>query len=405
MADNQTLSDVFLSFVSDKDTLEVTKTLALSRYGLKVDARQGNIKSAIAYLKFNHSPRLLLVDITGSEFPLSDMKALAEVCEPGLQVLAVGDRNDVGIFRDLVGLGVKDYIAKPLAVSLLIHSIEILMGATAAHKKADSGFAYAGKLISFLGARGGVGSSTLAANFSWVLAHGHYKRVCLLDLDFHYGVLSQIFNQDPTTSFSELLSLPDRLDEAILMKSVQKVSDYLVTLSSQVPVDEDFTYPSAALEACMPLLLNQFHYTVLDLPRYDHKNHYPILSRSNVIVLSLDFTLLCVREVANLLRVFKSTQEVQIVIVANRQGEYKKGELDKAMFEDSIGQEIDLIIPFDAIKPLQILNEGALVASERGVLSDGIYKLTKIITGKEAQISPHKTSLLGGLFGGGKTVD
>jgi hypothetical protein len=75
------------------------------------------------------------------------------------------------------------------------------------------------------------------------------------------------------------------------------------------------------------------------------------------------------------------------------------------MFEDSIGQEIDLIIPFDAIKPLQILNEGALVASERGVLSDGIYKLTKIITGKEAQISPHKTSLLGGLFGGGKTVD
>ncbi len=74
------------------------------------------------------------------------------------------------------------------------------------------------------------------------------------------------------------------------------------------------------------------------------------------------------------------------------------------MFEESIQQEIDLMIPFDGVKPLETLNEGVLLASEKGVLSEGIYNLAKIITGKEAQSTPNKGSLLGGLFGGSKSV-
>ena len=70
------------------------------------------------------------------------------------------------------------------------------------------------------------------------------------------------------------------------------------------------------------------------------------------------------------------------------------------MFENSIQQEVDLIIPFDPVKPLQTLNEGIPAASEKGIFSDGIYNLVSLITGKEAQHSPNKGSLLSGLFGG-----
>ncbi len=403
MNENQQQSDIFLAFVSDKETMEVVRSLALSRYGLKIDVHQGNIKSATSYLQFNHSPRILLVDITGSEVPLSDMKALADVSEPGLQVIAIGERNDVGIFRDLVELGVKDYIAKPLNVTLLIHSLELLMGVAGSSKKVESGFSYAGKLVTFLGARGGVGSSTLAANCSWAMAHGHYKRVCLADLDFYHGIMNQVFNLGASSSLKEVLQSPERIDETLLMRSVLKVSEYLSTLSAPMPIDEDFPFPTDAIHACLPLLQNQFHYTILDMPRYNHRLHYPIMDKSNIIVLSLDFTLLSVRESVSLLRVLKTTQDVQIIVVANKAGEYKKGELDRKMFEESIGQEVDLVIGFDSTKPLQTLNEGTPVASERGLLSDGIYGITSLITGKEAQSSPQGgSSFLSGLFGGGK---
>lgn len=400
MSDKQQQSDTLLAFVNDKATFEVVTALALSRYGLSVDAHQANIKGAISYLKLNRSPRILLVDITGSDFPITDMKSLADVCEPGVQVIAIGDRNDVGVFRDLVDMGVKDYIAKPLNVGLLMRSIETLVGNTTQAKKSESGFSHAGKLISFIGARGGVGSSMLAANTAWALAHGYYKRVCMIDLDFQHGILSQVFNMDSPSAFRELLQSPERVDEAILTRSVVKVSEYLSTLSSPVPVDMDFPFPAQGMESLTPLLLSHYHYTMIDIPRYNHKNHYPILSKSNVVVLSFDFTLLSVRDVVSLLRILKESQDTRVLLVCNKLGEFKKGELEKKMFENSIQREVDLIIPFDPVKPLQTLNEGIPVASEKGIFSEGIYNLVSLITGKEAQHSPNKGSLLSGLFGG-----
>lgn len=404
MADTQIRSDAFLAFVSDKDTVELVKSLALSRYGLKVEVQQGNIKTATSYLQANSSPRVLLIDITGSEFPLTDMKALAEVCEPGVQVIAIGERNDVGIFRDLVELGVKDYIAKPLNITLLIRSIETLMSGPGAAKKSQGGFNTAGKLVSFLGSHGGVGSSTLAANCSWALAHLHHKRVCMMDLDFHYGIMNQIFNIEPSSGLRDILVSPDRIDEEVLMRSVIKVSEYLSTLSAPMAIDERFEFPTKAIESCVAIPLELCHYTVLDLPLYDHAAHYPLLAQSNVIVLTLDFTLISVKDAVSLLRVLKTTQDVQIIVVANKQGEYKKGELDRKMFEESIGQEIDVVIPFDALKPLQNLNEGIPVASEKGILSDGICDITTLITGKQAAKTPQGSSFLSGFFGGNKTV-
>jgi pilus assembly protein CpaE len=402
MTDNQLRSDIFLAFVNDKETAEVVRSLALSRYGLKIDVHQATIKAAISYLQLHNSPRILLIDITGSDFPVSDMKAIADVCEPGVQVIAIGETNDVGLFRDLVSLGVKDYIAKPLNLRLLVQSIENLIGGASTSKRTDAKFSYAGKLVSFLGARGGVGSSTIAANTAWALAHGHYKRVCLADLDFSSGIMNQIFNLDVSSNLKDLLKMPDRVDEEILMRSVVKASDYLSTLSAPQPIDEDFPFPTEAINACLPMLMHHFHYTVLDFPRYHHRTHYPLLVQSGVIVLTFEFSLICVREVVSLLRLLKSTQDVQLILVGNQTGQYKKGELDRKIFEESIGQAVDLVIPFDTTKALQTLNEGKPAASERGALSDGIYALTSLITGKEAQSSPSSGSFLSGLFGGGK---
>lgn len=404
MVEKQLRSDMFLAFVSDKDTADLVKSLSLSRYGLKIEVQQANIKAAISHLQHNSSPKVLLVDITGSEFPITDMKALADVCEPGVIVIAIGERNDVGVFRDLVKLGVKDYIAKPLNSTLLTQSIEAQMLGAISSSKLQDGFNYAGKLISFVGAKGGVGSSTIAANCSWALAHGHYKRVCLMDLDFHHGGINQFFNMDANSGLRDLLSQPERIDESAMLRSATKVSDYLSTLTAPLNIDEIYDFPTEAINSFLSIPLNQCHYTILDFPRYSHKEHFRLISMSNIIVICFDLTLLSIRETVSLLRVLRTSQDMQIILVANKQGEFKKGELDQKMFEESIRHDLDLVIPFDSSLALPSLNEGVPVASEKGPLSDGIYKLASIITGKQAKNANQNGSFLGNLFGGGKTV-
>ena len=81
--------------------------------------QKGGIQEATRLLGEQRSPRLLVVDLTGIELALSAVNELAEVCEPGVTVIAIGDRNDVGLFRDLINNGVSDYLVKPIAPALL----------------------------------------------------------------------------------------------------------------------------------------------------------------------------------------------------------------------------------------------------------------------------------------------
>src|SRR5258708_39985623 len=93
----------FIAFVSDRATEQVLKSFVLEQAMPHVHIVIGGIDDAIAYLsKIERSPLFLLVDLHGSAMPLSDLGRLADVCEPSVQVVALGDRNDVGLFRSLL---------------------------------------------------------------------------------------------------------------------------------------------------------------------------------------------------------------------------------------------------------------------------------------------------------------
>jgi pilus assembly protein CpaE len=80
---------------------------------------RGGLRSAVQSLAISSSPNILMVDLSESGDPLSDIGALAEVCEPGTVVLAIGQINDVRLYRDLLNNGIHDYILKPLQPHVL----------------------------------------------------------------------------------------------------------------------------------------------------------------------------------------------------------------------------------------------------------------------------------------------
>jgi len=139
----------FLAFVTDEDSNAVVDQVVGELMLPHASIRKGDVKEATRYLGENRSPRLLLIDLSGAELPLSEINALADVCEPGVTVIALGDRNDCGLFRDLLAHGVADYLVKPITPDLLQKAIMTATDQNAPVK----GQAKLGKLIAVAGAR------------------------------------------------------------------------------------------------------------------------------------------------------------------------------------------------------------------------------------------------------------
>ncbi|MDQ2105958.1 hypothetical protein, partial [Azospirillum isscasi] len=106
-----------LAYVADAASAALLNRTAPSL--LPCEVRTGDIRSAARDLERQRSPDLLLVDLSGVADPLAAMEALAGVCDPSVRVIAVGDSNDIGLYRNLRRIGVTDYLFKPLSRDLL----------------------------------------------------------------------------------------------------------------------------------------------------------------------------------------------------------------------------------------------------------------------------------------------
>src|SRR3954467_11637551 len=107
------LRDPFSAFVTDEETAEMLRPIAVEHGWAPEKVNKGGLRNAVQTLSVSASPAILFVDLSESGDPLNDINALAEVCEPGTVVIAAGQVNDVRLYRDLVASGLQDYLLKP----------------------------------------------------------------------------------------------------------------------------------------------------------------------------------------------------------------------------------------------------------------------------------------------------
>src|SRR5688500_5241957 len=107
--------DAFAAFICDEAALDVLRPVTVEMGWQPEKCNKGGLRNAIQSLSITASPNILLVDLSESGDPLNDINALAEVCEPGTVVIAVGQVNDVRLYRDLLASGIHDYLLKPLS--------------------------------------------------------------------------------------------------------------------------------------------------------------------------------------------------------------------------------------------------------------------------------------------------
>ena len=316
-----------IAFVRDGDTDTALQDLMAQQQAGPLHVARGTVRDAIKFLeKQQRAPRLLIVDVSGDELPLSEVDALAEACEPTVSVVVLGERQDVGLFRELIRLGVADYLVKPILPDLIAPHI------SGTDPKLRSQPHRTGKVVAVAGARGGIGTTTVATAVAWTLANRENRRCALVDLNPYGGTLSVQLNTE-SGGLVEALENADHLDALFLERTLVQQGPRLFTLTAELPFDQDAAMDDKAVEALIQTLERQFHYVVLDVPRMPGSLYAYVLRRAGVRVLISDRTVPAMRDLTRMLGLIDNTSG-RSILVLNDQRPNSEGLADRKMIEE-----------------------------------------------------------------------
>jgi pilus assembly protein CpaE len=340
---------------------------------------RGGIGKAIQYLTNERSPHILIVDVSGVELPVSEVESLAEVCEPGVTVIVIGERNDIGLYRDLQLAGVTDYIVKPVTPYLLGKALQFAsdgrQGRRISHKLA--------KMVAFAGARGGVGTTTLAVNMAWYLANCQNRRVALLDLDLHHGDSNLMLNIKPTAGLREALENPLRVDGVFLERTMTAVGERLFVLSAEEPLKDELHVTPEAIDALVSVLRSQFHYIIVDVPRQMTAAFHRVLDIADLRVLVADQTLRSVRDAGRLcLALGDNDTKHRNMLVVNRAGEGRNQTVTLTEMADALEMRPKSVIAYQPKFFASAMTHARIPVAERGGFVESIASLALELSGR-----------------------
>jgi pilus assembly protein CpaE len=368
----------FLAFVADQETYAVVDQVIGELMLPHASIRQGTVADAVKHLREQRSPKLLVIDLSDSELPLSDINSLADVCEPGVTVLALGARNDCGLFRDLLQHGVADYLVKPITAPLLQKAILAASDQSGVVKNSQK----LGRLVAVSGTRGGVGTTTLATSIAWLIAHERRRRVVLVDLDLQFGTVALSLDLEPSHGLREALENPSRIDGLFMDRVLVQHSERLFVLSAEESPDETLLLDYGAVELLMTELRNKFHYVIVDLPRTPNPSTQQIAQSATDLLLVTDLSLAGMRDTMRITGTLPTINaSCNAMLIVNRAGEHKQGEMPRAEFEKGVGRKLDLVLPFDAKTVAAATNFGQPVAAAKGAVANGLRAITDRLCG------------------------
>jgi pilus assembly protein CpaE len=339
--------DAFAAYICDDAALDVLRPVVIEMGWQPEKCNKGGLRNAVQSLSITASPNILLVDLSESGDPLNDINGLAEVCEPGTVVIAVGQVNDVRLYRDLVASGIHDYLLKPLSPGQVRDALVNAQAVFAAPKNHDANTAKRHISTAVIGTRGGVGASTLATSLAWLFSADEKMPTALLDLDIHFGTGALALDLEPGRGLTDAIENPGRIDGLFIERAMIRANDNLAILSAEAPMNSPLMTDGAAFVQLEEEFRQAFEMTMIDLPRNMLINFPHLLGDVNVVLVVVEMTLASARDAIRILSWLKTNaSHVQPIIVANK---VQAGiqEISKQDFEASIERKIGFAIPYD----------------------------------------------------------
>ena len=376
-----------VAFLQRDEDIEVVNDALKGINVQNSEVNKGGIAEAINVFMHKKSPQFLIVDISKSDLPVSDLAKLSDVCEPGVSVLTIGLKNDVGLYRNLMKLGIFEYLVSPLFPDILIRTLKSMIFGEEKGKEAHAKF---GKIIAVVGARGGVGATFIATNFAAILANEKSRRAVIIDLDIYLGTVPLYFDLKPSYGLKEAFEDPERVDQVFIERLLTSVNERLFMISTEEPLDEPFKYQNLGVETILKYLSKLFHYIVIDVPHCYNDMTRAALKTADIMILVTGPSISDLRDAARLIQLFgKEGMERRVIVVMNKfTGE---GKIKLANFEENFKHKIDHIIPYDSLIPIESINYGQTLAAESNPIAESIRNIVEDVQGVQKSVQKLST--------------
>jgi pilus assembly protein CpaE len=334
-------------------------------------------------------PDVLLLDIRRAGEVPAELAALKRQ-HPATNVVLLAAALDPALMLEGMRAGVNEYIAQPLKQAEFDAAIARLLGQRAP--------AAAGSVFAFVGAKGGVGTTTTAVNVATALTKLSKRPTLLVDLHLAYGDAAVFLGAEARFSLLDALENLHRLDTEFIKSLVVKTSSGLELLASAERP------PTLAVDvrrvgSVVQLVTSQYAYTVLDVPRsdltvldsLDHVTNFTVVANQELAT---------VRNAARMAAALRSRYpNTAVSIVINRRD--GKAEISQRDVEKAVGGNIAHQFPSDYRRALTAMHKGRpLVLDNHNQLSASLTALARELAGvKQEKAEPAAGGLKGFLTG------
>lgn len=327
----------------------------MSRADLSV--REGGIKAAVRLYRDTPTPNLIVVESRAAPVSLlADLEALALVCDPSTKVIVIGESNDIALYRELVKRGISEYLRTPVDPITVISAIADSFNKPGAERL--------GRVYAFVGAKGGVGSSSIAHNVAWMLGRRSGTDVILADMDLAFGSARLNFDVEPTGGIAAAIRDVDRLDDQMLERLMVRCDDHLRLLAAPALSETAYDFEEGAFDAIIDLMQANASHVVLDVPHLWSAWSRKTLVGADEVVITAVPDLVNLRNSKHLVEVLRKARphDPAPKLVLNQVGMSRRPEIKPESFGEAIGLEPVISLPFDAKLFGAAANAGRMVA-------------------------------------------
>jgi pilus assembly protein CpaE len=321
---------------------------------------------------------------------------------PDIDIVAASTRSDSNYILQAFRSGAKEFLAIPLNFEELISSLDRLRTARSGK---GVGNTHHSRTVSFVGARGGSGSTSIAVNVGCSLAQNPKNSVVLIDLDFALGDSDVCLDIVPEYTFYDVAQSIDRIDLQFLKKSLTKHSSGLYLLPHPVEIQQGYVIAPEHVHRVIQLMKMSFTHVLIDCSKSYLQTDFAAMQLSDSIVMVSQMDISSVRNVVRLLMCLGEHEgfRERVKIVANRVGS-NESEIPNQRAEETIGKPIVARVPNDTKTMMAARNNGLPIAevAPKSKIHQAILQVSEVVAGEPVDIEKPKERK-GFFFFGGKT--
>jgi pilus assembly protein CpaE len=380
------------AFCESQDTMSVMQAAGddrrMGKAHLKV--QMGGIAAAVEAYRTSPTPNVVVIESESrGDDLLSGLDTLADVCDAGTRVIVVGKQNDIILYRELVRRGVSDYLMAPTSVIDVIRAVSGLFTAPDAKP--------VGRTIAVVGAKGGVGASTVAHNIGWSIARDLQLDSVVTDLDLPFGTAGLDYNQDPPQGIADAVFSPERIDTGFVDRLLSKCTDHLSLLAAPATLERVYDFSSDAFDGVLDILRTAVPCIVLDVPHlWTGWARRALIGADDILVVASP-DLANLRNAKNLIDLLRTSRpnDRHPHYCLNQVGVPKRPELKPGDFAKALESQPVAVIPFEPQLFGTAANNGQMIA-EVGAgnrAAETFRQLAQLLTGR-IEVKRQRTNLL-----------